>query len=132
MGDLLPQSHWKPYALDLGQRVRLLRAMRGLTQTRLAEISGVSRSLISNLERNDYNGQRAADPTLSTLYRLAAALYVPPAVLLPSAGEVFEGHYPATNSEVEFAMYWPRAPRDTARFAEAYLKHGAHTSIERF
>ena len=55
MGDVLPQSHWASYALGLGERVRAIRLMRGLSQSRLAELSGVSRSLISNLERNVYN-----------------------------------------------------------------------------
>ena len=132
MGDLLPQAQWKLYALDLGQRVKVLRCMRGLTQARLAEISGVSRSLISNLERNDYNGSRSADPTISTVYRLAAALYVPPAVLLPSAGEVYEGSEPAADIDVELTLRWPAGPRDTARFAEAYLRHGADEDVERF
>ena len=49
MGEVLPQSHWASYALGLGERVRAIRLMRGLSQTRLAELAGVSRSLISNL-----------------------------------------------------------------------------------
>ena len=57
MGEVLPQSHWASYALGLGERVRAIRLMRGLSQTRLAELAGVSRSLISNLERNDYNSK---------------------------------------------------------------------------
>lgn len=95
MGDLLSQAHWASYALGLGERVRAVRLMRGLSQLRLAEMAGVSRSLISNIERNDYNGARAADPTISTLYRLASALKVPPAALLPGALEEVVGHFEA-------------------------------------
>lgn len=95
MGDLLSQAHWASYALGLGERVRAVRLMRGLSQLRLAEMAGVSRSLISNIERNDYNGARAADPTISTLYRLASALKVPPAALLPGALEEVAGHFEA-------------------------------------
>lgn len=139
MAELLPHTYWAYYALGLGQRVKLLRGMRGLTQERLAEIAGVSRSLISNLERNDYNGARVADPTVSTIYRLAAALYVPPATLLPYAGEVVERHVIAqlkepveTHEDVAFVMLWPTEPRDTARFADEYLRRGAPDGSRRF
>lgn len=137
MGDVLPQSHWASYALGLGERVRAIRLMRGLSQSRLAEISGVSRTLISNLERNDYNA-RAADPTLSTMYRLASALKVPPAALLPGAGDAVEGRFagqtrddgnPTPNSIV---FEWPRGPRDTQRFDEPYLRRGAPAGTPAF
>lgn len=133
MAELLPQSYWASYALTLGQRVKMLREMRGLTQARLAEIAGVSRSLVSNLERNDYNGSRSADPTVSTIYRLAGALYVPPAALLPGAGEIVEKLcvVPATD-DVAVSVSWPASPADTARFAEAYLKRGAPQGVDRF
>lgn len=137
MKDLLPPSHWASYALSLGNRVRMVRQMRGLTQARLAELAGVSRSLVSNLERNDYNGARAADPTLSTVYRLAGALHVPPAVLLPGAGEVVAERYTGTDlsaagvPSVELTR-WPCAPEDTARFAPAYLQCGAPSEVPRF
>ena len=113
--------------------------MRGLTQARLAELAGVSRSLVSNLERNDYNGDRAADPTLSTVYRLAGALHVPPAALLPGAGQVVD--HPFTGSDaadlgegamVAVAVEWPSQPQDTSRFTEAYLKRGASHAAPRF
>lgn len=139
MSEILPQSYWANYAMTLGNRVKVLRMMRGLTQARLAEIAGVSRTLISNLERNDYNGARAADPTLSTLYRLAGALYVPPAVLLPGVDEVVEKHSIGPNGRISesrrgvaITLTWPSEPEDTARFAEAYLKPGAHGGIHRF
>lgn len=139
MAEVLPQTYWASYALGLGNRVRMMRMMRGLTQVRLAEIAGLSRSLVSNLERNDYNGSRAADPTLSTVYRLAGALYVPPAVLLPGAGHVVGRQvmapelidaYPTHASPV--SVLWPLVPTDTARFAEPYLKLGAPQGCPRF
>lgn len=91
MGDVLSQSHWAGYALSFGSRVRELRTTRGLSQGKLAELAGVSRSLISNIERNEYNGCRAADPTLSNCYRIAWALNVPPASLLPGAATATPG-----------------------------------------
>lgn len=129
MGEVLPQSHWASYALGLGERVRAIRLMRGLSQTRLAELAGVSRSLISNLERNDYNS-KVADPTLSTCYRLASALQVPPAALLPGAAENVEGCFltpeaPGVDAPAPIRFQWPRSAQDTARFHDTYLRRGA-------
>ena len=50
----------------------------------LAKLAGVSRNFVSNLERNETASQTASDPVLSKIYRLAMALNVPPAMLLPS------------------------------------------------
>lgn len=136
MKELLPQSYWASYALALGNRVRATRQMRGLTQARLAELPGVSRSLISNLERNDYNGSRAADPTVSTVYRLAGALYVPPAVLLPGVGETVAGRFSEQllndARPAPVAIQWPQGPKDTAPFDPAYLCCGAPSELPRF
>jgi len=64
---------------DLNQRiaarVRVLRASRGLTLDELAERSGVSRSMISLIERGE------SSPTAVLLERLAAGLNVPLASL---------------------------------------------------
>lgn len=90
MADILGDHHWASYGYSLSERLKRLRAQRGMTQLRLAELSGVSRTLISNLERNHYNSQRCADPTLSTLYRLALGLRVPPAALLPAVDREVE------------------------------------------
>ncbi|WP_246388853.1 helix-turn-helix domain-containing protein [Corynebacterium incognita] len=71
---------------EFARQLRTWRRRRGLSQRELAELSGLSRTHISNLERNDNNARTVADPQLSTLYRLAAALDVAPAVLLPGYG----------------------------------------------
>jgi transcriptional regulator with XRE-family HTH domain len=54
----------------LGERVRELRRRRGLTLEELAELSGVSRAMISKLERGEKN------PTLVVAARLADGLGV--------------------------------------------------------
>lgn len=133
MGDVLPQSHWASYALGLGERVRAIRLMRGLSQSRLAELAGVSRSLISNLERNDYNS-KVADPTLSTCYRLASALQVPPAALLPGAADKVDGYFLLAGAEsaAPIRFQWPRSARDTARFHDTYLRRGAPSDTPAF
>ena len=49
----------------------LLRRQKGLSLGKLAEISGVSKAMIGQIERGDSN------PTVNTLWKIAAALHVP-------------------------------------------------------
>lgn len=133
MADIMPQSNWASYGYALSARLRALREMRGLSQRRLAELSGVSRSLISNLERNQYNASRSADPTLSTLYRIAHALHVPPLALLPASDSVVQGRCAeAAGAVMEVRAVWPNRPEDTARFDDTYLLGGPATRPPRF
>jgi transcriptional regulator with XRE-family HTH domain len=54
----------------LGDRVRLLRSQRGWSLEKLAELSGVSRSMLSQIERNE------ANPTVVVALAIAKALGV--------------------------------------------------------
>jgi transcriptional regulator with XRE-family HTH domain len=54
----------------VGRNVSRLRAKKGLTQERLAELSGFSQQYISGLEHG------ARNPTVVTVYELANALGV--------------------------------------------------------
>ncbi|WP_165164535.1 helix-turn-helix domain-containing protein [Corynebacterium qintianiae] len=133
MADIMPQSNWASYGFVLSERLRALREMRGLSQRRLAELSGVSRSLISNLERNQYNMSRSADPTLSTVYRIAHALHVPPVALLPASDAVVASRCAEDAAAVtEVRAVWPASPEDTARFDETYLTSGPASHPPRF
>lgn len=60
----------------VGRNVRAVRQARGMTQERLAEVSGFSQQYISGLERGRRN------PTVVTLYELAQALGSTPVELL--------------------------------------------------
>ena len=60
----------------VGRNVRAARDERGMTQERLAEVSGFSQQYISDLERGRRN------PTIVSLYELAQALSVTPIDLL--------------------------------------------------
>src|SRR5438270_4704798 len=76
-------------ASNLGNNIRMMRDMRGLTQNQLAKISGVPRPTWANLETG------AANPTLSILLKVAAALQVSVQELLdPPRGEcrMYEAH----------------------------------------
>ena len=58
-------------------QLRKLRKMKGLSQQKLSKLSGVDRSLISNMERG-----AAKNVTMRTLERLSVALDCEPKDLL--------------------------------------------------
>lgn len=60
-----------------GERVTEYRKAVGLTQLQLANISGISQSHVSQLERG------TLEPRLTTIMALATALQVDPALLMP-------------------------------------------------
>jgi transcriptional regulator with XRE-family HTH domain len=62
---------------EFGSRVTKLRLKRGLSQEQLADITGLHRTQISLIER----GRRS--PRLDTIIRLAKALNINPAKLIP-------------------------------------------------
>jgi XRE family transcriptional regulator, regulator of sulfur utilization len=64
--------------LHLAVSLRKIRKLRGISQRMLAEMSGVSRPTIANIERRVYSTTQ-----LATVYALAAALRVPVSDLLP-------------------------------------------------
>jgi transcriptional regulator with XRE-family HTH domain len=65
----------------VGRRVRAARAARGWTLDQLAEISGVSRRMVVNVESG------RANASISTLLRLATALHVSLADLVSDTSE---------------------------------------------
>mgnify|MGYP000689216026 CR=1 FL=1 len=69
--------HSNRFVLDFGDRVRELRTKRGLSQEELGFAAGLHRTAISFVER----GERAS--TLETVEKLARALGVEPAALMP-------------------------------------------------
>ena len=118
--------YWPSYGLELGKRLRILRLMRGLTQERLGELSGYTRNQVSNLERNQNRPQHPANPELKMVYKLAYALHVPPAVLLPSADRQAQQYceqdaYP----KLSVSLSWPQAAQDVSRYSVTHLTSGA-------
>jgi transcriptional regulator with XRE-family HTH domain len=55
----------------LGHRIRAARSRRGLSAAELANLAGVSKSLVSQIERG------IAAPSIDTVRRLASALHLP-------------------------------------------------------
>ena len=72
--------------MDLGERIRYFRIRKRITGAELAQKTSVSRSLISQIEKNN------ANPSIETLRRIANVLEVPIAALFeeqePSNGMV--------------------------------------------
>jgi transcriptional regulator with XRE-family HTH domain len=66
------------FVVEFGQRVRALRLDRGLSQEALAAESGLHRTAISLIE----NATRSS--SLETIEKLARALHVQPAEMMPS------------------------------------------------
>ena len=65
----------------LGSAVQRLRKAREMSLGELSEVSGVAKSIISQIERNETN------PTIATVLKLADALGVSPEQLLAQAAE---------------------------------------------
>lgn len=62
--------------MGLGRRVDAVRALKDLTQEQVAKRAGLTRSTVGKIEDG------TANPRLTTLLKVAAALEVPPAELL--------------------------------------------------
>lgn len=90
---------------DIGQRIRLLREQRGLSQRELALSSDLSPNTLSLIER----GQTS--PTASTLQKLAAALKV-------SLGAIF-----ATDSTADQIIYTRSSKRRPMEFSHGYAEN---------
>ncbi|MFC3163361.1 helix-turn-helix domain-containing protein [Ciceribacter thiooxidans] len=72
------------FARSIGERVRALRNERGLTLDQLAEMSGVSRAMISRIERAE------TSPTAVLLARLCSALGLSLSVFFDTAAGASE------------------------------------------
>lgn len=70
--------------MNLGETIKTCRLLRGLTQSKLAEISGVSVSHLCLIEKNK------RDPSISTIESISKALSTPLSVLIFLAAEKAE------------------------------------------
>jgi transcriptional regulator with XRE-family HTH domain len=78
MGSLALGHGPVPAMNDFATHLRQLRESRGMSQYRVAKLSGISREGVSRLEEPN------ADPKLSTLFKLAEALGLAPQELIPA------------------------------------------------
>ncbi|CAM3009308.1 helix-turn-helix domain-containing protein [Skermania piniformis] len=97
------ELEWRTYGLSIAKRVRALRTHRALSQDQLAELSGLHRNQISNIERNTSRDDGCADPQMSTIYRLARALDVAPSALIPDADHQVNERSAETASDIAWS-----------------------------
>jgi transcriptional regulator with XRE-family HTH domain len=71
----------RSYPPEIGNRIKAVRTARGLTMADLAGRSGVSKSMVSQIERGQTN------PTFATLWSLTATLGMTIQELIDSAGD---------------------------------------------
>ena len=64
----------------IGENVKRLRRERNLTLGQLASLSGISKAMLSDMEKGDSN------PTVNTLWKIANGLKVPYTRLLEETG----------------------------------------------
>lgn len=88
-----PEWDWPAYAKAFGHRLQRLRKERDLSQIDLAQRAGLAPNSVKLLElgrsSKDVDSEhRPGNPRLQTIYRLAEALGVAPAELLPGASDV--------------------------------------------
>ncbi|RSS78858.1 helix-turn-helix domain-containing protein [Streptomyces sp. WAC06614] len=72
----MPRPEPTPEAIEVGRVIRACRKQRGVAMAALAARSGLSQPFLSQLERG------LATPSLSSIYRIAEALDVPPGTFL--------------------------------------------------
>lgn len=121
---MISESYWSSYSHALGQRLRILREMRGLTQRKLAQLVQISRTTIANIERNESNTGKATIPGLHIIYSIADVLQVPPAVLLPGVDKKISGALKETEQDFIPAIQWPTKPEDIANYSEVFQISG--------
>lgn len=79
----IPESQ---YMASLGERIRVLRERRNMTQKQAAQASGIATDMISRLENGRY-----LSPGLRTLFRIATGLETTISNLLPESNHYAVG-----------------------------------------
>jgi transcriptional regulator with XRE-family HTH domain len=74
----------KPYPVQWGETIRQMRTMAGLDQTQLAEILGVTQSIVSQWEKGK------SEPRSAHKIRIAAYFRTDPNLMFPLPIEKFE------------------------------------------
>lgn len=87
----------------LATTLRTLRHQRGWSLSRLAEISGVSKAMLGQIERNE------SSPTVATLWKIATGLNVPFSMFISPP----QAEFPPTFDPQQQAMVITRCFRGT-------------------
>ena len=105
---------WAAYSDEIGRRVAAVRRARGVSQTELAAVTGISRSQIQNIEQSrTSNKQSAGNTTIYRLFLIAQALGVPVRLLLPDG-------VPQADYRSNLDMAWPQLEVDIKTSVRAH------------
>lgn len=89
----------KKLLVDVGHRIRQVRAAQGLSLEQLARLTGISAPALSLIE----TGKR--DPRLTTLKRVAEALRAPFATIIADGSHTAEPSAPAPSGGYDLGEY---------------------------
>lgn len=117
--------------MDIGQiiafNLKALRSERNLTQSQLAKLSGVSKAMLSDIEKGGSN------PTINTIWKIANALNVPYTRLMEDMNDtatIVRQNEPIVqtgeSSHYRVYCYFPSTP--TRNFELFYVELDAHSS----
>lgn len=99
---------------DTAMRLRHARKLRGLTQVKLAQLSGIKQASISDLERGESKTFRGV-----TLLALTKVLNVSPEWLSQGRGSMERRDVPLSDEAVVLAQAWQRlAPEVRGKIAD--------------
>ena len=83
-----PPRTWDEYARQLATNLQTRRHAAGLTQEQLAHKAGITRNHYQLLERGYWRRGSPSNPRLSVILRLATALDLDIAALLPPGNQI--------------------------------------------
>lgn len=75
-------SDWEVAAVELADRVRLVRERAGLTQEQLSYAAGLAKNTVGNIERAK-NNDKVSNPRMDSIFKIAKALNLPVIEVLP-------------------------------------------------
>ena len=90
---------------ELGENLRFIRLQKKMTLQELSQMSKVSKSQLSQIERN------VSVPTVAKLQKITEALEIKFSNLLPENGDSYSDAYPVNNKENSKSHYGGWAAR---------------------
>jgi transcriptional regulator with XRE-family HTH domain len=108
---------------DLGASIRALRTEQGLTLDALAEKSGVSRAMLSDIERG------AKSPTVRVLTGIAAALECPVSQLLGEKEQPRQPPFTIVRRKERQVTVEPRTDAERHLLAPSFMRRGVEVAL---